>query len=491
MGSENLSINLSLVSHTNVGKTTLARTLLKKDIGEIGDRPHVTALPESHLLITDGHGGSLNLWDTPGFGDSVRLAKRLSQRGNPIGWFLSEVWDRWMSRPLWSSQQAMKNVREKADVVLYLVNASESPSAAAYVEAEMQILSWVEKPVLVLLNQMGKPRPKDAEEKDQAAWRDYMDRFPFVSGVLPMDAFARCWIQEVAFFEAIGKAMPNPKKAAFKALQAAWAAERINDHRLSVAAIGEFLAALVVDTEHFESDGLTGTFKAIGRKFGWADEKDLPPAARAMERLAERAAASMKSLTDQLIELNGLKGEAAREILNRVQQDLSIDEEVSEGGAAVVGAVLSGALSGLAADLMTGGLTLGTGAIAGAVLGGLGFAGVAKGYNQLTGKAGTVVRWNQDSIYRFFIDALLLYLAVAHFGRGRGEWSRSEYPEHWRSEVQRVIKGDSADLPKVAQGGAPNDRGSLEEEFSRCADWAIERALSNLYPDAKLPKMGS
>ena len=51
MGSENLSINLSLVSHTNVGKTTLARTLLKKDIGEIGDRPHVTALPEPHLLI--------------------------------------------------------------------------------------------------------------------------------------------------------------------------------------------------------------------------------------------------------------------------------------------------------------------------------------------------------------------------------------------------------------------------------------------------------
>ena len=55
MSSENLSINLSLVSHTNVGKTTLARTLLKKDIGEIGDRPHVTALPEPHLLIRDCH----------------------------------------------------------------------------------------------------------------------------------------------------------------------------------------------------------------------------------------------------------------------------------------------------------------------------------------------------------------------------------------------------------------------------------------------------
>ena len=61
MGSENLSINLSLVSHTNVGKTTLARTLLKKDIGEIGDRPHVTALPEPHLLIGDLKSDSLIL----------------------------------------------------------------------------------------------------------------------------------------------------------------------------------------------------------------------------------------------------------------------------------------------------------------------------------------------------------------------------------------------------------------------------------------------
>ena len=490
MSSENLSINLSLVSHTNVGKTTLARTLLKMDIGEIGDRPHVTALSEPHVLIRDSQSASLTLWDTPGFGDSVRLARRLSQRGNPIGWFLAEVWDRWMSRPLWSSQQAMKNVREQADVVLYLVNASELPSAVAYVEAEMQILSWVEKPVLVLLNQMGRPRPKDAEEKDQAAWRQYMERFPIVFGILPMDAFARCWIQEIALFEMIGRAIPDSRKAAFEGLQMSWTAERINDYRLSLAAIGKFLAALASDSEHCKSDGLTGKLKAMARKFGRSDEKDVPPEARAMERLAERAAVAMKSLTDQLIELNGLKGEAAREILNRVQQDISIDEEVSEGSAAVVGAVVSGAISGLAADLMAGGLTLGAGAIAGAVLGGLGFAGVAKGYNQITGKDGTVVRWNQESIERFFSDTLLLYLAVAHFGRGRGEWSRSEHPDHWRSEVQRVFEGGSADLPKLAQGGAELDRRSMEEAFARRAAWAIERVLRNLYPDSKLPKMG-
>mgnify|MGYP003495171562 CR=1 FL=1 len=38
------SIALSLVSHTNAGKTTLARTLLGRDIGEVRDAPHVTDL---------------------------------------------------------------------------------------------------------------------------------------------------------------------------------------------------------------------------------------------------------------------------------------------------------------------------------------------------------------------------------------------------------------------------------------------------------------
>jgi predicted GTPase len=31
------SLQLSLVSHTNVGKTTLARTLLGRDVGEVRD----------------------------------------------------------------------------------------------------------------------------------------------------------------------------------------------------------------------------------------------------------------------------------------------------------------------------------------------------------------------------------------------------------------------------------------------------------------------
>lgn len=93
-----LRIHLSLVSHTNIGKTTLARTLLMRDVGEIADRAHVTETTDDYVLARAIDGSELVLWDTPGFGNSVQLAKRLEGRANPLGWFLSEVWDRFTNK---------------------------------------------------------------------------------------------------------------------------------------------------------------------------------------------------------------------------------------------------------------------------------------------------------------------------------------------------------------------------------------------------------
>ena len=149
-------INLSLISHTNAGKTTLARTLLGRDVGEVRDAPHVTDMSDAYTMIDTPDGCALRLWDTPGFGDTARLLKRLKQSGNPVGWVLSQVWDRYADRPLWCGQQAMRNARDEADIVLYLVNAAESPQDAGYVALEMEILAWIGKPVILLLNQMGR-----------------------------------------------------------------------------------------------------------------------------------------------------------------------------------------------------------------------------------------------------------------------------------------------------------------------------------------------
>ena len=156
------TLTLSLISHTNVGKTTLARTLLRRDVGEASDRPHVTDLSEAHVMVAT-QGRRLLLWDTPGFGDTARLLRRLRQSDQPIRWVMVQMWDRYVNRPLWCSQQAVKNVREEADIVLYLVDASQRPDDMPYVDMEMEILSWIGKPVVLLLNQTGAPRAPEEE----------------------------------------------------------------------------------------------------------------------------------------------------------------------------------------------------------------------------------------------------------------------------------------------------------------------------------------
>src|SRR5690606_12945564 len=137
--------------------TTLARTMLSRNVGVVKDEPHVTDSADRFELLETPEGDVLTLWDTPGFGDSARLADRLQKADRPIGWFVSQVWDRFADRALWSSQQAVRNAREEADVVLYLVNAAEDPDDAGYVEPEMRILQWIGKPIIVLVNQMGPP----------------------------------------------------------------------------------------------------------------------------------------------------------------------------------------------------------------------------------------------------------------------------------------------------------------------------------------------
>lgn len=482
------TINLSLVSHTNTGKTTLARSLIGRDVGEIRDEAHVTALAERYRMIETAEGDALDLWDTPGFGDSARLVQRLRQQGNPVGWFLTEVWDRWRDRPFWSSQQALRNVREEADVVLYLVNASERPGDAGYVAPEMEILAWLGKPVLVLLNQLGEPRPGEQDRADEDAWRQHLAGHPFVQRVLPLDAFARCWVQEFTLLDAVGSALPDSRRTSFNSLEEAWRQRRLQQFRASMEILGEFLATCSRDHERLSDEGLGGSLRRLGQIVGLDGTSDIRE--QAMARLAERLEREVRRTTDQLIELHGLAGRAAEEVLARVSSDFAAREKLGEGRAAALGGILSGALSGLAADLAAGGLTLGGGALVGAVLGAIGSAGAAKAVNLVRGTDSSEVRWSADSLQRLSVTALLRYLAVAHYGRGRGEWRQGEYPGHWRPLIEEELQ-----LRQGALGAAWSQRGENADESGRRIPDALAEILadttrallSRLYPGIRLP----
>jgi hypothetical protein len=478
-------IDLSLISHTNVGKTTLARTLLARSVGEVRDAPHVTAEAEPYPMIETAGGDTLRLWDTPGFGDSARLAKRLRLSGKPIGWFLTEVWDRWLDRPFWSSQQAMRNVRDEADVVLYLVNAAENPADAGYVAPEMQILEWLGKPAIVLLNQMGEPRPRAVEKAEEERWRAHVAPHGFVRGVLTLDAFARCWVQERVLLRAVDAALPEAKRPALARIEAVWHARRMDEFGASMAALADQLARVACDREPLDEQGMRAQLREIGTALGLGREGETSPKERAMARLADRLAADVRAATDRLIATYGLEGRASAEVLERLARDFAVDVRVSEGKAAVLGGLVSGALSGLAADLAAGGLSFGAGLLTGGLLGALGAAGLARGYNLVRGKTETSVRWADEFLDGFFAAALLRYLAVAHYGRGRGEWIRSEHPAFWRDVVASVVEPRRAALAAIwAQRADECDSAKLAVALRAELAAAALELLERLYPGA-------
>jgi hypothetical protein len=481
------SIDLSLVSHTNVGKTTLARTLLRRDVGEVADRAHVTDLAEAHVLIDTPQGDALRLWDTPGFGDSARLLKRLRMSENPIGWLLTQVWDRFTDRPFYSSQQAIRNARDESDVVLYLVNAAEDPASAAYVEVEMQILGWIGKPVLLLLNQMGAPRGEAAEAAEEAAWRQHLAAYPWVRGTIGLDAFARCWVQEDELLGTVEAVLPGEQREAFARLRAAWRARNLELFEASMRALSEQLAAVAIDRETVGARGFkekAGSWLAAlvaGREKPDADTE------RAMEALGQRLDRHVRAATDRLIALHGLSGSAAQEILARVAGQFDVSQRADVGGSGVLGGVVSGALGGLAADLAAGGLTFGAGALIGGILGALGGSGVAHAYNLARGAQDGKVGWSGEFLLHRFDAALLRYLAVAHFGRGRGDWVQGEYPPHWHTLVGEV--GAAHREPLTAIFGTIEQHEMTAEALSAALQPIVTAAgrevLERLYPGAR------
>jgi len=474
------TVTLSLAAHTNVGKTTLARTLLGRDIGEVRDEAHVTVLAERHTMVEAPDGARLELWDTPGFGDSVRLGKRLALVGHPLGWLLSEVWDRFRDRAFWSNQHAVRNVLDHADVVLYLVNAAEAPEDVGYLDAELHVLDLAGKPVLVLLNQLGQPRPGAQAEAEVQRWRDRCARAHCVREVLALDAFARCWVQEGLLLRSVAAALPASKLSTFGALEAAWHARQHATWQAAMGVLSDRLARAALDREALGASGLASRLKDWGAALGLRRDH-VSSTDRAMDALAERLDGDIRASTDRLIALHGLEGRAGAQVLARLAEHYAARKPLDEGKAAVWGGVVSGALLGLKADIASGGLTLGGGLLAGGVLGALGALGVAKGVNKVRGIEEASVAWSERVLDELARSALLGYLAVIHYGRGRGAWVAGEHPAFWAAEVDAVMARHT-DALHTLWALRSADAGTLTEALHAWLRAASEDLLRALYP---------
>jgi hypothetical protein len=379
--------------------------------------------------------------------------------------------------------------------MLYLVSAAEVPAAAGYVASEMALLEWVGKPVIVLLNQMGAPREAAAEAAEIDAWRQHLAVHAHVRQVLPMDAFARCWVQEVVLLRAVQDCMAGERREATDRLIAKWQVQRLATFDTSVDVLAHSMGRLAgARQELADVSALKSRLRALGSALGIGSNQQ-SPTALAQAALAAQLEAQLREDTTRLIQLHGLAGRAQAEILERLATHYQLRLRMDESKAALLGGALTGALVGLKADIVSGGLTLGGGALAGGLLGALGGAGLARCVNLVRGTNSSWLSWNAEALDAMLEAALLRYLAVAHFGRGRGEWVASETPAHWKDVVADVLAAQRAAITAVWDARAERQADDaaaqrLASQLRPLIDQALRAVLLRLYPQAPVPVAG-
>ena len=510
-----VTVQWCLISHTNIGKTSLARTLLGQDVGDIRDAAHVTDSADSYLLLETDAGHRLQLWDTPGFGDSVRLQQRLAQQGNPLGWFLSHIWDRWRDKPFWMSQRAMRAARDHADIVLYLVNAAENPEDAGYLEAEMGIVHWLAKPVIVLLNQVGAHQTPQQARQDLLRWQQAMQTHAAVRQVLVLDAFTRSWVHEQVLFRAVGEVIDKSKQAAWQAIMQAWEQRNLERLHASLEILAEQLWLAATQQMQLTTPTASG-WQQLKRLAGLPDGARQQAEEQAMQQIMQTLHRHGQSSTARLLHLHGLDGQSGAQIQQQLREHFQIAQPLDVAKASLWGAIASGAATGAGADLATGGLSLGAGAVLGAVAGALGFAGLSWGLNQARTPQGHQVQLSPEFLDQVLKSCLLQYLAIAHFGRGRGSFSNSEAPQHWQAAIdsslaaqqaqwhslwtdiqqQHTLPAEIADVhgTELASSAAESGKSlipSLPQRLALQLQDTMQQVLHTLYPDAQVPSLAA
>ncbi|WP_313338001.1 GTPase/DUF3482 domain-containing protein [Stutzerimonas nitrititolerans] len=343
-------LKLALVGHTNVGKTSLLRTLTRDvSFGEVSHRPSTTRHVEGARLSVDGE-PLLELYDTPGLEDAIALLDHLERIERPgerldgparTARFLegSEARQRF--------EQEAKVLRQllASDAGLYVIDARE-PVLAKYKD-ELAVLAGCGKPLLPVLNFVA--QPGHGEER----WREALARLG-LHALVRFDSVAPPIDGERRLYESLALLLEQ-SRAKLQRL--------IEDHEAQAAARlsegNRLIAELLVDV-------------AACRR-GVAAQPELERGA--IRELHDAVRAREQRCVEALLRLYGFRTQDAATadlplLDGRWGDDLFNPETLKQLGVKIGGGMAAGAAAGAGVDLMVGGITLGAAALLGAIAGG-------------------------------------------------------------------------------------------------------------------------
>lgn len=167
-------LNIAVVGHTNTGKTSLIRTMLRStEFGVIEDGAGTTRHVEQ-ATISAGNEPILNLYDTPGLEDSRALfayIKKLTAKSkslSPVQILEHFVTHVSVNDPL---EQEAKVIRQvlRSDILLYIIDVRE-PFLEKY-RLELDILTQSAKPIIPVFNFIA------GHDRELAKWREHLAAF--------------------------------------------------------------------------------------------------------------------------------------------------------------------------------------------------------------------------------------------------------------------------------------------------------------------------
>jgi hypothetical protein len=272
----------------------------------------------------------------------------------------------------------------------------------------------------VLLNQVGQFITPEQDQAECDRWRKHLAKFEILRDVLTLDAFTRCWVQEGIVLGRVRALLPDEKRSTFDRLLDVWLADHRQVFADSIRAIADHLASVAALREPIEKPSRRTVQLSV-------------------KKLTEQIQQSQRAMFDSLLALHKLDGHAAAEIRANLDDYLHPKKKRSEWLSGAIAGAGSGLLGGIAADFLTGGLTFGGGAAAGFLLGFIGGSGLQGLFNLIGQGNHKAVAPSHEFLDQLLSQAVLFYLAVAHYGRGQGAWRESDAARTWSHTVRAAL----------------------------------------------------
>jgi hypothetical protein len=403
-----------VVGHTNVGKTSLLRTLTRDvGFGEVSHRPSTTRHVEGARLSVDGE-ALLELYDTPGLEDAIALLdylERLDRPGERLDGparterFLqgSEARQRF--------EQEAKVLRQllASDAGLYVIDARE-PVLAKYRD-ELQVLAGCGKPLLPVLNFVS------AADHREADWREALARLG-LHALVRFDSVAPPEDGERRLYESLALLLEHSRPALQRLIDDQQA-QRVARQASATRLIAELLIDCAACRRSATQEQGPAAIEALRQAVRQREQRCVAQLLALYAFRLDDATSADLPLTD-----------------GRWGDDLFNPQTLKRLGIQLGSGVAAGAAAGAGIDLLVGGLTLGLATIAGAVAGGA--LQTMRGYGtRLMGKLkGQRELTVDDNVLRLLALRQQQLLAVltrrGHAALGRIEVSLPAEQTQWR-----------------------------------------------------------